>query len=94
MTDGVLPLSTPITGVDGKVMNSIPVPKGTQIYIAIAAANHNKDIWGEDVLEFKPERWSNGRAGSVTTKQCGIYGNTLTFLGGGRSCMCVSYPLL
>jgi cytochrome P450 len=93
MTDGVLPLSTPITGVDGKVMNSIPVPKGTQIYIAIAAANHSKDIWGEDALEFKPERWSNGRAESVTTKQCGIYGNTLTFLGGGRSCMYVSYPL-
>jgi hypothetical protein len=44
MTDAVLPLSTPITGMNGKVMNSIPVPKGTQIYIAIAAANHNKNI--------------------------------------------------
>ncbi|KAJ7911318.1 cytochrome P450 [Mycena leptocephala] len=94
MTDGVLPLSTPITGVDGKVMNSIPVPKGTQIYIAIAAANHSKDIWGEDALEFKPERWSNGRAESVTTKQCGIYGNTLTFLGGGRSCIGVKFAQL
>ncbi|KAJ7935803.1 cytochrome P450 [Mycena leptocephala] len=52
----LLPLSTPITGVDGKVMTSIPVPKGTQIYIAISAANHNKNIWGEDALEFKPER--------------------------------------
>ncbi|KAJ7907830.1 cytochrome P450 [Mycena leptocephala] len=69
MKDAVLPLSTPITGVDGKVMTSIPVPKGTQIYIAISAANHNKNIWGEDALEFKPERWTNGRADSVTTKQ-------------------------
>ncbi|KAJ7913404.1 cytochrome P450 [Mycena leptocephala] len=87
MTDGVLPLSTPITGVDGKVMNSIPVPKGTQIYIAISAANHNKDIWGEDVLEFRPERVGYDEA-------VGIYGNTLTFLGGGRSCIGVKFAQL
>jgi len=85
--DSVLPLSTPITGVDGTVLHSIPVPKGTSIYIAIAAANHDKDIWGEDALEFKPERWTNGKADSVTTKLPGIYGNTMTFLGGGRSCI-------
>ncbi|KAJ7935777.1 cytochrome P450 [Mycena leptocephala] len=85
--DAILPLSTPITGVDGKVVNSIPVPKGTQIYIAISAANHNKSIWGEDALEFKPERWTNGKANSVTAKLCGVYGNTMTFIGGGRSCI-------
>ncbi|KAJ6577835.1 cytochrome P450 [Mycena capillaripes] len=87
VTDAVLPLSTPITGLDGKFIHSIAVPKGTSIYIAIAAANHNKQIWGEDALEFKPERWTNGNADSVTTKLCGIYGNTMTFLGGGRSCI-------
>ncbi|KAJ6551032.1 cytochrome P450 [Mycena vulgaris] len=85
--DTVLPLSTPITGVDGTIMNSITVPKGTSIYIAIAAANHNKPIWGEDALEFRPERWTSGKATSVTTKMCGIYGNTMTFTGGGRSCI-------
>ncbi|KAJ6587527.1 cytochrome P450 [Mycena vulgaris] len=85
--DTVLPLSTPITGVDGTIMNSITVPKGTSIYIAIAAANHNKQIWGEDALEFRPERWTNGKPASVTTKMCGIYGNTMTFIGGGRSCI-------
>ncbi|KAJ7887394.1 cytochrome P450 [Mycena leptocephala] len=85
--DAILPLSTPITGVDGKVMRSIPVPKGTSVYIAISAANHNKKMWGEDALEFKPERWTNGKANSVTTKLCGVYGNTMTFIGGGRSCI-------
>ncbi|KAJ7887396.1 cytochrome P450 [Mycena leptocephala] len=85
--DAILPLSTPITGVDGKIVNSIPVPKGTQIYIAISAAHHNKSIWGEDALEFKPERWTNGKANSVTAKLCGVYGNTMTFIGGGRSCI-------
>ncbi|KAF7362826.1 Cytochrome P450 [Mycena venus] len=87
MADAVLPLSTPITGVDGKLITSITVPKGTTMYIAIAAANHNRRIWGEDALEFRPERWINGKAESVTTKMCGIYGNTMTFIGGGRSCI-------
>ncbi|KAJ7719368.1 cytochrome P450 [Mycena olivaceomarginata] len=89
MTDAVLPLGTPITGVDGKAIHAIHVPKGTAIYIAIAAANHNKRIWGQDTLEFRPERWTKGKADSVTTKMSGIYGNTMTFIGGGRSCMYV-----
>ncbi|KAJ7438810.1 cytochrome P450 [Mycena galericulata] len=87
VADAVLPLSTPITGTDGAVMSSINVPKGTTIYIAIAAANHNKQIWGEDALEFRPDRWIDGKVESVTQKMCGIYGNTMTFLGGGRSCV-------
>ncbi|KAJ7847201.1 cytochrome P450 [Mycena leptocephala] len=85
--DSVLPLSTPITGVDGKVMDSILVPKGTMVYVGISAANHSTQIWGDDALEFKPERWTNGKAAGVTTKLCGVYGNTMTFIGGGRSCI-------
>ncbi|KAJ7901252.1 cytochrome P450 [Mycena leptocephala] len=82
--DSVLPLSTPITGVDGKVMDSILVPKGTTVYVGISAANHSTQIWGDDALEFKPERWTNGKAAGVTTKLCGVYGNTMTFIGGGE----------
>ncbi|KAJ6553222.1 cytochrome P450 [Mycena capillaripes] len=85
--DTVLPLSAPITGVDRTAINSITVPKGTSVCVAIAAANHNKRIWGEGALEFRPDRWTNGKADSVTTKLCGIYGNTMTFIGGGRSCI-------
>ncbi|KAJ6588004.1 cytochrome P450 [Mycena capillaripes] len=68
-------------------IDSIAVPKGTVINIAIAAANHNKRIWGEDALQFKPERWMNGKAEGVSTKMCGIYGNTMMFIGGHRSCI-------
>ncbi|KAJ7667038.1 cytochrome P450 [Mycena rosella] len=92
--DTVLPLSTPIVGVDGTPMKTIAIPKGTTIYIAIAAVNHSKEIWGEDALEFKPERWTHGRANSVTTKTCGIYGNTMTFLGGGRGCIGLKFSEL
>ncbi|KAJ7924201.1 cytochrome P450 [Mycena leptocephala] len=87
LQDTVLPLSSSMRGEDGTPLNSIAVPEGTTIYIAIAAANHNKRIWGADALEFRPERWTNGKADSVTTKMCGVYGNTMTFLGGGRSCI-------
>ncbi|KAJ6556137.1 cytochrome P450 [Mycena capillaripes] len=87
VNDTVLPLSSPIIGVDGTVMHSIIVPKGTSIYIATAAANCNKRVWGEDALEFKPERWLNGKVDSVGPKTCGVYGGTMTFLGGARSCI-------
>lgn len=90
--DCILPLSTPITGIDGRRMETIPVPKGCEITIAISAANHNKAVWGDDALEFKPQRWLNGRAQGVTVRMSGVYGNTMTFVGGGRSCMCVLLP--
>ncbi|KAJ7728472.1 cytochrome P450 [Mycena metata] len=85
--DCILPLSTPITGIDGRRMETIPVPKGCEITIAISAANHNKAVWGDDALEFKPQRWLNGRAQGVTIRMSGVYGNTMTFVGGGRSCI-------
>ncbi|KAJ6526476.1 cytochrome P450 [Mycena vulgaris] len=90
----VLPLSTPIIGIDGSEFRSIPIPKGTSLYVAIAAVNHNKQIWGADALEFKPERWHNGEAGATTERMCGIYGNMMTFFGGGRSCIGFQFSLL
>ena len=52
-----MPLSEPITGVDGTELHEIPVPKDTTVVVAIYSANRNKAIWGEDALEWKPERW-------------------------------------
>ncbi|KAJ7158153.1 cytochrome P450 [Mycena filopes] len=94
MADAVLPLSKPIVASDGKLRHTITVPKGTSLYVGIAAANQDKAIWGDDALEFKPERWTNGKAQSVETKLPSIYGNTLTFLGGGRSCIGVKFAQL
>ncbi|KAJ6473350.1 cytochrome P450 [Mycena vitilis] len=93
--DATLPLSTPLVGVDGRELTSIPVPKGSTLYIAIAAANHNRHIWGDDVLEFKPERWQDGKAGLRTAKvNGGVYGNMMTFIGGPRSCIGFQFALL
>ncbi|KAJ7289297.1 cytochrome P450 [Mycena rebaudengoi] len=84
--DALLPLRTPITGVDGTSIHSIMVPKGTNIYIATAAANHNTAIWGPDAREFKPERWAEGRATGVKERLCGVFG-LMSFLGGERGCL-------
>ncbi|KAJ7816524.1 cytochrome P450 [Mycena olivaceomarginata] len=94
LKDTILPLSEPLTGVNGKAMTSIPIPKGTTVYIAVGAANHNRRIWGDDALEFKPERWDNGKAGTRTEQVSGIYGNTMTFIGGERSCIGFQFAIL
>ncbi|KAJ7703987.1 cytochrome P450 [Mycena rosella] len=83
----VLPLTTPLTTTDGRTIQSVAVPKGTTVWVAIAKANHDPAVWGPDAREFKPERWVNGRAGNKDVKMPGVWGGTMTFIGGGRSCI-------
>nr|BED42969.1 cytochrome P450 monooxygenase [Trametes versicolor] len=86
--DAVLPLSTPIRGVDGTLIHSVPVPKGTYVFIAIQAANVNPAIWGADAQEWRPERWLEALPEAVSeAKIPGVYSNLMTFWGGGRSCI-------
>lgn len=53
----MMPLSKPIQGLDGTVMNEIFVPSGTLIITGNWMSNINKSLWGEDADEWKPERW-------------------------------------
>jgi len=93
--DVVLPLSKPIRGVDGKEMGEIPIPNNTTIIIGIMASNRNPDLWGEDVLEWKPERWLSPLPDSLTAAHIpGVYSNMMTFLGGGRACIGFKFSLL
>lgn len=52
-----MPTSTPIRGVDGTLLNEFMVPKGTQIIPNFIGSNLDRAVWGEDALEWKPERW-------------------------------------
>lgn len=84
--DDVLPLSKPIIGRNGEEITKLPIAKGTKIILSIAAYNRNKEIWGEDAHEYKPERWlENGQDRKGPT--LGVYGNLLTFAGGVRTCI-------
>ncbi|KAI0355250.1 cytochrome P450 [Trametes cingulata] len=72
--DVVMPLSEPIIGVDGSKITEIFVPKDTSLVIGIISWNRSKDVWGEDALEWKPERWLSPLPTSVTeAKVPGIY---------------------
>ncbi|KAK7678132.1 hypothetical protein QCA50_018925 [Cerrena zonata] len=86
--DIVMPLSEPIHCVDGTTMSEIPVPAGTTVIVAIRPSNLNKELWGDDVLEFKPERWLSPLPSVVTEARIpGVYSNLMTFNGGGRACI-------
>ncbi|KAK5652589.1 hypothetical protein OQA88_10350 [Cercophora sp. LCS_1] len=61
------------------------VPKGTRIMIAPWAVNKSTAMWGEDALEFKPERWLGEKAagnGGASSNYA-----FMTFLHGPRSCI-------
>ncbi|KAI9440829.1 cytochrome P450 [Lactarius indigo] len=86
--DVVLPLSSPIHDVDGREMHEIFVPKNTNLFIQIYNLNRDPSIWGPDATEWKPERWLAPLPESVANANIqGVYANTMTFIGGPRSCI-------
>lgn len=54
------------------MLSAVSVPKGTTLVMSLLAANHNKDLWGEDASEWKPERWLSVHGGPETgPESCG-----------------------
>ncbi|KAK7438395.1 hypothetical protein VKT23_018009 [Stygiomarasmius scandens] len=90
--DDILPLGTPYRDVNGVMHDSILVKKGQTLFIPIVAMNRNKQIWGEDAKEFKPERWE--KVPETVAAIPGVWGNLLTFLGGARSCIGYRFSLV
>lgn len=75
----------------------VKVPKGTTLFVGIATANRLESIWGEDAKQWKPERWLRGEPSATldsSVRLPGIYAGTLSFLGGGRSCVGYKFALL
>lgn len=69
-------LSQPVRGSDGSMLNEITVPKGTLTIVGIRSCNRNKALWGEDALEWKPERWLSPVPEAVIDARIpGIYSN-------------------
>ncbi|KAJ6577019.1 cytochrome P450 [Mycena vulgaris] len=92
MDDDVLPLSKKYVDRTGKVYDTIAVRRGTVIRIPIAEVHRDKEIWGDDAAEFRPERWENipEAANSIP----GVWGNLLTFLAGPRNCIGFRFSLV
>jgi cytochrome P450 monooxygenase len=69
--DTVLPVGG---GPDQK--SPVFVSRGTPVVLGIWSMNHDKDIWGDDVDDFKPERWIGRKP----------LWDFVPFLGGPRIC--------
>ncbi|KZT02793.1 cytochrome P450 [Laetiporus sulphureus 93-53] len=83
--DNTIPLQKPFLDVHGQLRDSIDISKGTTIDIALLALNRSKSLWGDDALEFRPDRWKAipDSAHSIP----GVWGDLMTFLGGPRACI-------
>ncbi|KAI0676593.1 cytochrome P450 [Trametes maxima] len=92
--DTVLPLSTPIRGVDGTPIQELDVPAGTTVWLNIFGVNRDLTIWGSDATVWKPERWLSPLPDSVTNAHIpSVFANTMTFVAGPRSCIGYNFAL-
>ncbi|KIK57098.1 hypothetical protein GYMLUDRAFT_773818 [Collybiopsis luxurians FD-317 M1] len=86
--DAIIPLSGPLSGLNGTAMHAITVPKGTHVIVSILNSNKDPNLWGKDANEWKPERWLVPLPTKVTDARIpGVYSHLMTFIGGGRSCI-------
>jgi cytochrome P450 len=67
-------------GEDGT--KPVAVKKGQLVLFCVYAMHRRKDIWGEDVNEFKPERWEGRK----------IDWSYIPFSGGPRICLGREFP--
>lgn len=64
-------------------LGDMKIPKGTNIWIDIVAMHHDSTLWGDDVNEFKPERFQQDTIHGGCNHKMGY----LPFGFGGRMCI-------
>ncbi|KAJ7616471.1 cytochrome P450 [Roridomyces roridus] len=92
MQDNILPLSRPYIDRDGKEHYNLPIAKGQMMHIPILAVNTDKKIWGDDALEFKPQRWD--ALPEAVNGIPGVWANLLTFFAGPHACIGFRFSLV
>ncbi|KIO26751.1 hypothetical protein M407DRAFT_197174 [Tulasnella calospora MUT 4182] len=91
--DTSIPVSTPYIDKNGVERMEISVGAGEEIVIPISLINRDKEIWGEDADEFKPERWLEGNTHPKSSEIPGVFSSLLTFFGGPRACIGYRFAL-
>ncbi|XP_031275408.1 cytokinin hydroxylase-like [Pistacia vera] len=64
-------------------VDDVVVPKGTNLWIDVVAMHHDPTLWGDDVNEFKPERFRDDPLYGGCKHKMGF----LPFGFGGRMCV-------
>ncbi|KAF9452348.1 cytochrome-450 hydroxylase [Macrolepiota fuliginosa MF-IS2] len=92
--DDEIPTMYPVHRRDGTVDEgkSVTVPKGSFVHVAVEGFNLDKEMWGEDAWEFKPDRWD--ALPEKAQELPGLFSNTLTFSAGPRSCIGLRFSLI
>ncbi|KAI3816374.1 hypothetical protein L1987_16067 [Smallanthus sonchifolius] len=70
-------------------LGDITLPVGSFLQLHTMLLHHDRDIWGDDVKEFKPQRFSEGVL-KVTKGQASYF----PFGGGPRICIGMNFALL
>ncbi|KAG8709057.1 cytochrome P450-dit2, partial [Ceratobasidium sp. 423] len=94
--DTVLPLEYPIDTPSGKI-TSVPIKKGTWIFLNTVYFNRNEAIWGERANEFLPERWIGSKIDEVTqagSRLPGVYSSMMTFGSGSYACIGFKFAVM
>ncbi|KAG8696934.1 hypothetical protein FRC09_008186 [Ceratobasidium sp. 395] len=87
-----IPTSRPYADRKGVERTFVTLQKGDGILIPILAMNRDKDIWGEDAMQFRPDRWSN--LPEAAEDMPGVWGHLMTFTYGSRSCIGFRFALI
>ncbi|KAF8597176.1 cytochrome P450 [Ceratobasidium sp. AG-I] len=83
--DAMIPVGKEYKDRYGVTQTHVNVQKGDNIYIPIAAMNRAPDVWGEDAIKFKPERWD--QLPEAVKDMPGVWGHQMTFLHGSHACI-------
>ncbi|CAN6199955.1 unnamed protein product [Urochloa humidicola] len=89
-----LRLYGPVTVIQRKAgsdleLGGVRVPEGAILTIPIATIHRDKELWGEDAGEFRPERFENG-----VTRAAKHPNALLSFSSGPRSCIGQNFAMI
>ncbi|KAL5633805.1 hypothetical protein ACGC1H_005860 [Rhizoctonia solani] len=94
--DTVLPLAYPINTSSGKI-STIPIKKGTVVFLNSIFYNRHEEIWGERAGDFLPERWIGKKLNEVTETELrlpGVYSSMMTFGAGSYGCIGIKFAVM
>lgn len=70
-------------------LGSMTVPVGAELTLLLGVMHHDPKMWGDDVNEFKPERFSQGISGAAKNQF-----SFLPFSGGPRVCIGQNFAMI